>query len=108
MIYLFNNCPLGVRNNSYWTLMLLSEPPQLNLHVLKSLEHDLISMRYKSTLYLHASVSPIPSACSNMAMGIPTFFERPHTTAFLPKVSTPEMKHSDHKYAMLRHNSFFY
>lgn len=36
-----------------------------------------------------AHVSLRPSACNSIEMGIPTFFERPTTTAFLPNVSTP-------------------
>ena len=31
-----------------------------------------------------------------MAIGIPTFFDRPHTTAFLPNVSIPERNTSEH------------
>jgi hypothetical protein len=45
-----------------------------------------------SNLHLPASVSPIPSECNNIDIGIPTFFERPQTTAFFPKVSIPENK----------------
>ena len=41
---------------------------------------------------VQAWVSPIPSECSSMAMGIPTFFDRPQTTAFFPKVSMPKSK----------------
>jgi len=40
-----------------------------------------------------ASVSPAPSACRSNAIGKPTFFERPQTTAFFPKVSTPTYLH---------------
>ena len=36
-----------------------------------------------------AFVSPIPSAWRSMAIGIPTFLDRPQTTAFLPNVSIP-------------------
>lgn len=31
-----------------------------------------------------------PSVCSNMAMGMPTFLERPATTTFFPSVGIPE------------------
>lgn len=31
-----------------------------------------------------------PSVCSNMAMGMPTFLERPATSTFFPKVGIPE------------------
>ena len=41
---------------------------------------------------LPALVSPIPSACNNIAVGIPTFFDLPQTTAFLPKVSIPKIE----------------
>lgn len=32
---------------------------------------------------------PAPSACRSIAIGIPTFLDRPQTTAFLPKVIIP-------------------
>jgi len=42
-------------------------------------------LQYQFFLYL-----PIPSACSNIAIGIPTFFDLPQTTACFPNVSTPK------------------
>ena len=38
---------------------------------------------------LPAFVSYFPSACNNMAAGMPTFLDLPQTTAFLPKVGIP-------------------
>lgn len=34
-------------------------------------------------------IIPALSACSNIAIGMPTFFDLPQTTAFLPKVGIP-------------------
>jgi hypothetical protein len=47
------------------------------------------SHQNKLSKYVHAREFPIPSAWSMSAIGRPTFFDRPHTTAFLPKVVIP-------------------
>ncbi len=46
-------------------------------------------------------LSCLPSVCSSIAMGIPTFLERPATTTFLPKVCMPMRKDrfSQHKHS---------
>jgi hypothetical protein len=41
--------------------------------------------------------SPTPSACSNIAIGIPTFFDLPQTTACFPNVSTPMEQKQNYK-----------
>lgn len=46
-------------------------------------------MGSKATKLLPPGRSCLPSVCSNMAMGMPTFFDLPATTTFFPSVGMP-------------------
>lgn len=54
----------------------------------------------KTMLHTHTGIHLPPgrswlrSVCSNIAMGIPTFLERPATSTFFPTVSIPAYTHS--------------
>lgn len=46
------------------------------------------------TISLPPGRSWAPSVCSNIAMGIPTFFDLPATTTFFPRVGIPMKKYA--------------
>lgn len=51
---------------------------------------------YSTHTHTHTHLPPgrswLRSVCSNIAMGIPTFLERPATSTFFPTVSIPAQK----------------
>ena len=92
-----NDCGL-IYYTTHWPLYQASQHPStpdkyifpIEVDAMIWLENHSKEPDHKDDHSLPALVSPIPSACNSIAVGIPTFFDLPQTTAFFPKVSIPK------------------